>query len=98
LFFGKPPATTAVMKILIKTNNFGDSNHRMFGDNSNQMTFTVPISAFDNSQKLTISGDRLYGTLGQDSRPNYDVLTLKVQNSSMGVGSLGGFSIPSVLA
>ena len=81
MIFGKPPATTAVMKILIKTNNFGDSNKGMLGDNPNHMTVTVPISAFDNSQKLTISGDRLYGTLGEDSRANYDVLNLKVQNS-----------------
>ena len=77
------------MRININTTNFGDPNNGMFGGNSNQMSFSVPTTVFDNNQRLTISGERLYDSINQFSWPNRDKLILKVQNSTQGGGLFG---------
>jgi hypothetical protein len=56
------------------------------------MTISVPTTAFDNNQRLTISGDRQYNSVNQFSRPNMDKLNLKIQNSLLGNGLFGGYS------
>jgi len=58
------------MRITIITNNFGDG--RFGGGQSNQMTVSVPTNAFENNQKLTITGDRQYSSNNQFARPYND--------------------------